>query len=502
MSSVDTTILSTSSLTALRAPHGRGEQAPVTVSSMLSRFAREVCSRRVLLPLLLTICAAIGVLLPATLSTEARLSLFVFACSVILWTTTRLDASYVALLALLLLAVSRPGHQDVLFDALASDIMWLMISSFVLGGAMQVSGLAERLTDAVARRARTVGGVCWLLTTMLIPLTLLIPSTSGTAATALPLFRSLTAATNDRRITRALALLIPVVTLVATISTLVGAGSHLIANDLLRQATGRQITFAQWALYGVPFGLLAAYLSCWTITRMFLTPELRCRELRIEARPRTPLARAERITLLVIAAMLALWLTESLHGLGIATVGVIGALALTAPRVGVLGWKEALKHVSWNLILFVGAASVIGRALIESGASRWIFDNLFALSGLGAAGSSSFFVIAVLAVLTLTSHVYMTSHTARAAAFIPALLTLAATLHLDATAMVFIGTVGMDYCLTFSVSSKALLVFAELDGETFQPADLLRLSAVLIAAHFALIVLFCFTYWRWVGLSL
>lgn len=500
MSSVDTTILRQCSSTV---PYSHAEQTPRPASATLRRFALAVGGEGRWLPLCLTLCAALGaLLLPATLSGMARLSLFVFACSVILWTTTRLEASYVALLALLPLSIAQPGRQEMLFEALASDIVWLMISAFVLGGAMQVSGLAERLTGAVARRARSVGGVCWLLTTVLIPLTIFIPSTSGTAATALPLFRSLTAATNDRRVTRALALLIPVVTLVATISTLVGAGSHLIANDLLQQATGRQITFAQWALYGVPFGLLAAYLSCWIITRLFLTPELRRRELRIAAGPRTALARAERITLVVVAAMLALWLTEHWHGLSIATVGVLGALALTAPGIGVFGWKEALKHVSWNLILFVGAASIIGRALIESGASRWILDHLFALSGLGAQSNSSFFVIAVLAALTLTSHVYMTSHTARAAAFIPALLTLAASLHLDATAMVFIGTVGMDYCLTFPVSSKALLVFAELDGDTFRPADLLRLSAVLLAVHFALIVLFCFTYWRWVGLSL
>ena len=79
---------------------------------------------------------------------------------------------------------------------------------------------------------------------------------------------------------------------------------------------------------------------------------------------------------------------------------------------------------------------------------------------------------------------------------------LAASLRLDATAIVFIGCVGMDYCLTFPVSSKALLVFAELDGDTFRSTDLFRLSVVLLLIHLAMFLLLSFKYWRWVGLAL
>jgi hypothetical protein len=60
----------------------------------------------------------------------------------------------------------------------------------------------------------------------------------------------------------------------------------------------------------------------------------------------------------------------------------------------------------------------------------------------------------------------------------------------------------MDYCLTFPVSSKALLMFQELEGETYKPADLLRLSSVLLLVHLGLMVVFYFGYWRWIGLQL
>ncbi len=340
-----------------------------------------------------------------------------------------------------------------------------------------------------------------MVTAVLLPLSLVIPSTSGRAAVVMPLFRSITAAAQDRKVTRALALLMPTIILVSTIATLIGAGSHLIANDLLARIAGTRISFAQWMLWGTPFAIAASLASCWVITRMFLDRDRRNQGLDVPKTRRGPLSRAERTTLAVVALMVALWLTEAWHGLEIATVTVFGAILLTLPGGGVLKWKEALKSVSWNLILFVGAALVLGEALIETGAAQWIIDTLFSVSGLKGT-ESQLLILLILGFIALTSHVYMTSHAARAAALVPPLLYLAGVLNVDPVAVLFIGTVGMDYCQTLPVSSKALLMFQDAEGETFRPPDLMRLSAVLLIVHLVLILLFYYGYWQWVGLSL
>ena len=212
-------------------------------------------------------------------------------------------------------------------------------------------------------------------------------------------------------------------------------------------------------------------------------------------------SRAELGTMLVLVAMVGLWLTEGLHGFEIAIVTMIGALVLTLPGIGVMKWKDGLKSVSWNLIIFVGAALALGRALIDSGAAEWIIQNLFAASGVRNA-ESVLLILLIIAFVSLTSHIYMTSHAARAVALVPPVLYLANSLNLDPMAVLFISTAGMDYCQTFPVSSKALLMFQEGGMETFEPADLLRLSAVLLPIHVILILIFYFGYWQWVGLSL
>ena len=72
--------------------------------------------------------------------------------------------AYIALGSVLFLIISGTAKQDLLFDSLASDVIWLMIGSFILGRALQITGLAEKMTYFVVSRARNISGLCGILT--------------------------------------------------------------------------------------------------------------------------------------------------------------------------------------------------------------------------------------------------------------------------------------------------------------------------------------------------
>lgn len=454
------------------------------------------------LPIFLILVFAGLISIPDKLEMQAKVSLLIFTATIILWATTKINAGYIAIVAMLAMVLCGVSEQQKLYHSMASDVIWLMIGAFILGGAVQVTGLAARITTFIVSKAQTVRGVFWLLTTVLIPLSLVIPSTSGRAALMIPVFKSISDTVSDKKINKVLALLIPTIILVSTITSLIAAGSHLIAIDLLNRMTGRTISYTQWLLYGLPFGVVASYLSSLILQYMLLSKAQRVKKLRFDSpKKEEKMSKNEKQTLFVILIMIGLWFTESLHGLEIATVTVLGALILTLPgKFGVLSWKKALHSVSWNLIIFVSASIVMGEALIETGAAQWIMDHAFNISGV-LNGASEIYLLFFLALITLTSHIYINSHSARAVAMVPALLLLATSLQINPLAVLFIGITGMNFCQTFPVSSKALLMFFELENETYKTQDLMKSSLVLMALHLVLIFIFYFTYWDWVGLT-
>ena len=205
----------------------------------------------------------------------------------------------------------------------------------------------------------------------------------------------------------------PTVILVSTSSTIIGAGSHLIALDMLKEFNNKDITFVEWLIWGLPFGVTMSFICCRVILILFLDKEevkmtLQQKEVKFN------LSRNEKYTISILLAMVMFWLTEWLHGLEIATVTIIGVFfLLTLPKLGVMHWKESLKGVSWNLIVFVGAAIALGKSLMESGATKWIMQKLFSITEL-IDKQSIFIVLVVIVILSVTSHLYITSHTTRA----------------------------------------------------------------------------------------
>lgn len=438
------------------------------------------------------------VLVPQDLIRPARAALAVFGTAVIFWVFTRLDSAWVAFTAAVVLVPLNAADQGDLMAMLGHDIVWLMIGAFVIGGAFTTSGLAARVAGGMARRATTTGQLFWLTTLALIPLTFLIPSTSGRAAAAMPALNALPAGQRSRR---AYALLVPVVILVATTAAFTGAGSHLLVEDLLVERLGDRFGFARWTLWGLPFAILSSAIACAVILRMFLTPDERRASIDSHIEPPPQMSSVELRVTAIVGLTLALWFTTGWHGLGIATVAVV---ALAAPGIGVMSFTAALKTVNWNLVLFVGSAMVLGQALIDTQAAGWLIEHLFALTGLHDRPTQApeLAVVAAISTISLVSHLFITSHVARAAALAPPFILIAQTAGLEPLAVLFIATVGMNYCVTMPVCSKALLLFQNAEGTTFEPNDLLRLSAVLAPLNLLLMVATYFVWWKWTGLAL
>ncbi|WP_121611102.1 SLC13 family permease [Mesobacillus foraminis] len=444
--------------------------------------------------------------LPEGLAYEGKIALLVFLLSMAMWIGTTLPAGYVAICALAATILLKGAEPELLYQSLSAEVVWLMVGSYVLGEGVKQSGLAGRMSAGVLRRAQNPDKLFFWTMLALQPLAFFIPSTSGRAALTLPIVKNLSGRVEEKNQKQALAVLVPSVILMTTSASLIGAGSHLIGLQLLKEATGEGISYLKWLLWGAPFALAMSMIAFAVIKGYFPKGESQSwkafkEPACVQADSPAPYSQSEKKALYIIGGLVILWLSESIHGFDIAFITMLGAAALMAPGVEIVSWKDGLKSVSWNLILFVAAASALGTNLVRTGAVDWVSGKLF--QSLELIGNfSEWLVLMVILLVAITSHLYITSHTTRAVVMVPSLLLLSEALGMDAGTVVFLSLVGMNYCLTFPVSSKALLVYFEEEEINYQAGDLLKLSLILMPIYLFVMILFYFTYWRWTGMGL
>ena len=474
---------------------------------------------------------AAAVLLPAGsgLTAGGRTVLAVFTAAVLCWTLTRADDTFIGMAAVTaLIAVGVLPYGDVL-GLLGAEAVWLLVAAGILAAGIEAAGLPARAARALIGRATTVRGLFHLVTAGVVLTALAIPSTSGRAALALPVFLALARVFGDRpTVVRALALLFPATILLTAIATPIGAAAHLIGDEILRGMTGSGIGFGHWLLLGVPLAAVSAHLAAELVLLLMtrrsdrrgrLSADVRIDGLAAQrpdaaasaapgagdrpeeaAAPSARFTAAQRRMLALVAAVVALWCTESLHGLPPTAVALIGALAATAPGYGTVRMTAALKSVPWPLLVFMVSATALAEALVQTGAAEWAAQAALQV----AAGWQPAAVLTAVVAVSAAAHLVLQSRSARAAVLVPAVIPLAAASGLNPAAAVFASTAAAGFCHTLTSSAKPVALFSDLpDGTpTYRSADLLRLALLLGPLMVALVMGAALYIWPYLGLPL
>lgn len=446
----------------------------------------------------------IAVLLIDALDYRAKISLFAFLSAMTLWIATKIPAGFVAIALIAFIILMNAAEPDLLYHSLSEEVVWLMIGAFIIGEAVKVSGLAERLTHSILSKSNKKNNLLLGLSSVLFTSAFFIPSTSGRAALSMPIIEQMSQrfSTKERSV---LAILAPVIILMSTSATLIGAGSHLIGIGLLESTVDQTISYIQWFIWGVPFAMVITLLSVliikWTLWPKDGLKEIENVQPEEKIRYKKQFNGKEKKTIILISFLIVGWMTESIHGYDIAFITMIGAILIMMPNYGIISWKQGISSVSWNLIIFVAAATALGKVLVDTGIVKWIEKEM--LNGLHLfIGAPEWLIVLIILLVTVTSHLYITSHTTRAIVFIPGLLLFSETIGINPSTVVFLSLIGMNYCVTVPVSSKALLLFYEEGDISFNASHLLKISAILMPLYILVIMLFYFTYWQWTGMHL
>ena len=451
--------------------------------------------------------------LPDSLPRDARTTFAVFGVAVWFWVFSSIDDTYVALGGSSILVLTGVITVDEFFGPLGDTTTWLLIGAFIISTGVATSGLAMRGAVIVTAGTKNPRMLVHAVTLATVCTVFAVPATAGRAALLVPVFVALGRVLKAQHswLVVTLSLLFPSVILLSAVGSLIGAGAHLITDQILQDNNLKSIGFASWLIAGLPLAIVTSHLAAEVI--LFATSSSRQRseklDLSLESlaehaggvhKIKGPLSQSESRSLLVLCLAVLLWSTESLHGIHPALVALLGGLVVVAPGFGLISLDEAIKKVPWTLLLFMAATLAMSHALTNSGAARYVAEHTL---NAGSGTARAVFVLLIIVLSTL-AHILIQSRSARSAVLIPMIVMLAPTVGVNPVAAAFISTAAAGFCHTLPASAKPLAMFSTIkeDIPVFTNQQLLRVSMLLLPVHIVNIIIFSFWIWPHLGLPL
>lgn len=414
---------------------------------------------------------------------------------IVLWVSALVPLFVTSLAIPVVLAVAGVGTAQEVLAPFFDPIIVLFFGGFVMAEAMRRSGLDHRA--AVLLVAAAGGGPVRLFAGLIGTSAFFSMWMSNTAAVAvlLPIALAVTAPLGHLGYRRAVVLGLAYAATIGGVGSAIGTPANLLAIRFVDELTGRQISFVEWFAFGLPLvvvflPLMGAYL--WWISRVQvdLSRFTRSRDrARDERRVLGPVQGDEMVVLGVMVGVLALWLTQTWHGVSPGIVALGGAVVLFALGKAV---PDDLARISWSTLLTFGGGLALGVAMVESGTADWLITRLEVLRDVPP--YVGVVAVAVFALVLTT----VASNTAAAATLIPLAVPLAGVLGVDPVLLVMVVAIAtsIDFALVVGTPPTMMAYSTEL----FTPGEILRTGLPLDALGLSLLVTVVIGFWAAVGL--
>ena len=282
--------------------------------------------------------------------------------TIVLWATSLLPEFITALLFFTAAMIAKIAPPDVIFGGFASSAFWLVFSGFVLGVAIRKTGLADRAARALSAKLTD----SWLLMVASVvllsyALAFVMPSNMGRIALLMPIVAAMAARAGITEGTRAwygLALAVGFGTFQLSATILPANVPNLVMSGAAEGSYGIHLNYVPYLLLHTPVlgilkGLILIGLICWLFPGQPHPPK--------EIVPSEPMSRAEKRLAWLLAVVLTMWVTESLHGIGPAWTGLVAACVTLLPRVGFINGEEFSNGVNIRTCIYV--AGILGLAI-------------------------------------------------------------------------------------------------------------------------------------------
>lgn len=390
-----------------------------------------------------------------------------------LWATALVPEIVTALVFFALAMLLRLGAADTVFSGFSASAFWLVLGGMIVGQAMTRTGLGSRLARQLAGRLggsypRFIGG----LVGFSLALAFVMPSNLGRIALMIPVTLALCdafglAPGRPGRVGAVLA--VGVATPILSAAILPANVPNLVMAGAAESLLGLHLAYLPYLwLHGPVLALVKGLVLTGLIVRIF-PDRLERGEAGVEALP--PPSPAERRLMVILGLTLALWVTDGVHGIAPAWVGLAAGVVCLLPRIGVVG-ADAFAQISLRTCFYIAALLGLVALVTATGLGGRLGHALLALAPLepGANGLNYLVLTGIAVVLAL----FVTANGA------PALYTalageMARASGLDPMSVVMLQVAGYA-TLFFPYQAPPIVLARELGGVSLRDATRLTLA--------------------------
>lgn len=297
--------------------------------------------------------------------------------TIILWATSLLAEFITALLFFTVAMMLKIAPAETIFSGFASSAFWLVFSGFVLGVAIRKTGLADRAARALSAR---LTGEWWQMVGSVVllsyALAFVMPSNMGRIALLMPIVAAMAKRAGVEEGTRGwygLALAVGFGTFQLSATILPANVPNLVMSGAAEGSYGLHLNYLPYLLLHTPVlgllkGMILVALICW------LFPGKAQPAQRLP--PTQPMSGAEKRLAWLLLVVLALWVTESWHGIGPAWTGLAAAVVTLLPRVGFISGEEFSSGVNMRTCIYVAGILGFATTVTQTGLGRAVGEAL------------------------------------------------------------------------------------------------------------------------------
>jgi anion transporter len=318
---------------------------------------------------------------PEGLTPEGWRALLTLLSAAILFASEALPEAVIALALLAAWVVGGVVPPRAALDGFATPAWVLVLTVLAVGVAVGNSGLLYRVALlALGRKPASFARRCVTLALVGTAVTPTLPNATSRAALAAPMVREVAEAlgysAGGRAATGlALASFVGFGQMAALFLT--GSSVGLLVHGLLPPAIRADFGFAHWFLVALPLHavlLVASLAAIFVLYRPEVTPTNVGDRLALQRAVLGPMRREEKLCVVVLLGLIAGFLTEPLHGIHGAWLGVAALVALAAG--GALDTTMLRTGVNWPFLVFFGAITSLATVFQALRVDAWLASGL------------------------------------------------------------------------------------------------------------------------------